>query len=178
VEPRVRRLVAARLAVDPEELTADTSLTEDLAADSLDLLELACDLEDALGLSITETAMGRLRTYRELVAVVQAGVRERRAKEAWVESQHTPPFIWARIRPPAQSGSLEHTGWLTPYTAETMIDSVLRSGPGTRLDVGVPRDVGEPMMARLRAQFSWLRRRRIAVHIRRDRHLSQPDVVG
>ena len=39
VEPRVRRVVAEHLGVNPEELTRDVSLTDDLAADSLDLLE-------------------------------------------------------------------------------------------------------------------------------------------
>ena len=40
VEPRVRRVVAEQLGVNVEELTPEVSLTDDLAADSLDLLEL------------------------------------------------------------------------------------------------------------------------------------------
>ena len=40
VEPRVRRVVAEYLGVGVEELSDETSLTDDLAADSLDLVEL------------------------------------------------------------------------------------------------------------------------------------------
>src|SRR5262245_27461372 len=112
LEPRVRRLVADRLGVDPSDLTADVSLTDDLAADSLDLVELAAGMEEELGVCVPESMMDELRTYGELVAVAQARTRERRAQEAWVESQRTPPFILARIRPPAsRSGALEHAGW-------------------------------------------------------------------
>jgi acyl carrier protein len=180
VEPRVRRVVAEQLAVDAEDLAPDVSLTEDLAADSLDLVELAIGLEEELGISVPERTIGELRTYGQLVAVAQAHTRQRRGKEAWAESERTPPFIWARILPPPsqQSGSLERAGWLTPYTAETIVDGALRAGAGARLDMGVLPSVGEPMMAKLRAEFAWLRRRHIAVHIRRDWSLAPLGVVG
>jgi hypothetical protein len=45
VEPRVRRVVADNLGVTLD-LTAEVSLTDDLAADSLDVLELALVLEE------------------------------------------------------------------------------------------------------------------------------------
>jgi len=38
VEPRLRRVVADNLGVALEDLTPEVSLTDDLAADSLDLL--------------------------------------------------------------------------------------------------------------------------------------------
>ena len=41
VEPRLRRVVADNLGVALEDLTPEVSLTDDLAADSLDVLELA-----------------------------------------------------------------------------------------------------------------------------------------
>jgi len=41
VEPRVRRVAADNLGVTLEDLMAEVSLTDDLAADSLDVLELA-----------------------------------------------------------------------------------------------------------------------------------------
>src|SRR5437870_6798472 len=40
-EPRIRRLVAEYLGVSAEVLTPEVSLTDDLAADSLDLVECA-----------------------------------------------------------------------------------------------------------------------------------------
>jgi len=45
LEPRVRRLVAERLGVSPEDLIPEASLADELAVDSLDLLEIAIALE-------------------------------------------------------------------------------------------------------------------------------------
>jgi acyl carrier protein len=173
VEPRVRRVVAERLAVDPAELAPEVSLTDELAADSLDLVDLVSGLEEEFGIAVPESTIDELRTYRQLVDVAEAHTRERRAKEAWAESQRTPPLIWARVLPPASqpSGSLERAGWFTPYTAETIVDSALRAGAGARLDMHVPPNLGEPVLAELRAEFGWLRLRHIAVHIRRDPRL-------
>src|SRR5207237_10150885 len=51
-EPRIRRLVADYLGVSADDLTPEVSLTDDLAADSLDLMELALVLEGELGLEL------------------------------------------------------------------------------------------------------------------------------
>jgi len=173
LEPRVRRLVAERLAVDGDELGRDVSLTDDLAADSLDLVELAIDLEAELGITLPEPVIDELRTYGELVDVVEAQARECRARAALAESERTPTWIWARIvsSRPGPRSSFEQAGWLTPYTAETIIDSALRAGRGARLEMSVPPNIGGHALSRLRAEFTWLRQREIAVHIRRDPEL-------
>jgi len=176
----VRRLVAERLAVDPDELAPEVSLTDDLAADSLDLVDLAIGLEEEFGITVTESTIRELRTYRQVVDVAEARARERRAQEAETESERTPPLIWARVLPPASrpSRSLERADWLTPYTAQTIIDSALRAGAGARLDVHVPPNLAEPTVARLRAEFAWLRVRHIGVHVRRDPHLPPVGVAA
>src|SRR6266550_657778 len=51
LEPRVRCLVADTLGVGIDELAPDVSLTDELAADSLDLAELAARLEAELRLA-------------------------------------------------------------------------------------------------------------------------------
>ena len=170
MEPRVHRLVAERLAVDDDEIAREVSLTDDLAADSLDLVELAIDLEAELGITLPETTIDELRTYGQLVDVVEARARERRASEAQAESERAPTWIWARIvsGQPGPRSSFEQVGWLTPYTAETIIDSALRAGRGARLEVSVPPNTGGRALSRLRHEFSWLRQRRIGVRIRRD----------
>ena len=72
VEPRVRRVVAEQLGVNVEELTPEVSLTDDLAADSLDLLELTLALEAEFGIVVSESALERVRTYGDLRATVHA----------------------------------------------------------------------------------------------------------
>jgi len=170
LEPRVRRLIADGLGVDPGELEPGVSFTDDLAADSLDLAEMTIGLEEALGVNVPESDIERAKTYGELVGVLEGRIAERRAKEAAEESERTPPLIWARILPSRSraSSGIERSGWLTAYTAETIVDSALRAGPGARLEMGVPPDLGEPDLSRLEAEFAWLARRDIAVRIRRD----------
>ena len=173
VEPRVRRLVSETLGLDAGDLTREISLTDDLAADSLDLTEVVITVEEEFGITLPESAVVGVRTYGELVSLVQLGVRQLRARQANAESERPPPFIWARVTPPAwhATGSLERTGWLTPYTVETIVDSALRAGPGTRLEMGVPRNLGKAMLTRIRRELAWLDRRNIAVDVHRDPQL-------
>src|SRR5216117_3659969 len=114
VEPSCRRLVADHLGVGVEQLVAGVSLRDDLAADSLDLVELAMALEAEFGIVVPEHILDRVRTYGDLV-------RARRAAE--VRAAKPPLGTWARVvLPPAgePGGNLERAGWLTPYTAETI----------------------------------------------------------
>src|SRR5881396_4321314 len=75
LEPRVRCLVADTLGVGIDELAPDVSLTDELAADSLDLVELAARLEAELGLVVPDRVVERLRTYGDLVRAAVAAAR-------------------------------------------------------------------------------------------------------
>jgi acyl carrier protein len=167
VEPRVRRVVAEQLAVNVEELTPDVSLTDDLAADSLDLLELTLALEAEFGIVISESALERVRTYGDLRATVHTLLR------AGVRAGVTPLQGWTRVvssRGEA-SGEIQRVGLLTPYTAETIAEDALRAGPGARLEVAVPPDVSDASLAELQDEFAWLGTRGVQVSVRRDQHL-------
>jgi len=170
VEARVRAVVAAQLGVGPEELTPDVSLGDDLAADSLDLVELGFVFEEELGINLPERVLQGIRTYGELVDAVRLRECERRVATAGAESSREPTFVWMRLVPaPGQaSGGLLRGGWLTPYTAETIVEDAMRSGPGSRLEITVPTNVGDAGLAELRGQFAWLADRGVRVSVRRD----------
>src|SRR5262249_56968484 len=51
IEPLIRDVVAERLGVDLEQLGPGVSLTDDLAADSLDLAEVTIACEERLGIT-------------------------------------------------------------------------------------------------------------------------------
>src|SRR6184192_2979041 len=164
VEPRVRRVVAEQLGVNVEELTPEVSLTDDLAADSLDLLELTLALE-------AEFALERVRTYGDLRATVHALLHLRH--EAGVRAGVTPLEGWARVvssRGEA-GGEIQRAGLLTPYTAETIAEDALRAGRGARLEVAVPPDVSDAGLVALQDEFAWLGARGVQVSVRRDQHL-------
>jgi len=165
-EPRVRRLVAEHLGVGFDDLTPDVSLTEDLAADSLDLVELALALEEEFGLTVPERTMAEVRTYGELVAATVTLARHGAEAHPAVE----PVRVWVRVVAPAGSGGvLERAEWLTPYAAETIIEHTLRAGPGAQLEVTVAEDGGDAGFRQVQQQFAGLSGRGVAVDVHRDR---------
>jgi acyl carrier protein len=174
----VRRIVTTQLGVGPEELTVDVSLTDDLAADSLDLVELGLALEDATGLQVPESVLERVRTYGDLVRSMERLARDRLASEV----RRHPAFVWARVVPARSRGSGElHRGdWLTPYSAETIVEDALRGGPGSYLEVRVPPQTGTTGLAELRERFAWLAARGIEVHVQRGLPAGQryPDAAA
>ena len=156
VEPSCRRLVADHLGVDLEELVAGVSLRDDLAADSLDLVELAMALEAEFGIMVPERILDRVRTYGDLVQAMGLLIRARRAAE--VRAAEPPLRTWARVRSPAGElgGSLERAGWLTPYAAETIAEDAVRVGQEARLELTVAVSTDDVGLACVQGQFAWL----------------------
>ena len=152
IEPRVRQLVADTLGVGPDELAPDVSLTDDLAADSLDLAELAACLEAELGLVVPDRVVEHLRTYGDLVRATITATRQRHAPFA--RAAEPPIPFWARLVSPR--GELLHAEYLTPYAAETIADEALRAGRGARLKVTVAEDASDAELAQVREEFAWL----------------------
>ena len=174
VEPHVRRVVADRLGVGVEELVSDVSLRDDLAADSLDLVELAMALEAEFAIVVPDSVLDRVRTYGDLVQTTGHLLRTRYEAEA--EGAAQPLRISARITPAAggSAGILERTGWLSPYFAETLGDDAMRAGNGARLDVTLSLSTMADL-ARARRQFAGLGKRGVLVAVRRDdRHAAPP----
>ncbi len=168
VEPSVRALIADHLGVGVEELVPGVSLRDDLAADSLDLVELTMALEAEFGIVVPERILDQVRTYGDLVQATGLLVHARR--EAEVRAAEPPLRMWARVLPPAgESGRrLERSGWLTPYTAEAIAEDAVRAGHGARLEVAVAASTDDVGLAHVRHQFAWLGERDVRVTVRRD----------
>src|SRR5213083_1816346 len=168
VEPSVRALIADHLGVGVEELVPGVSLREDLAADSLDLVELAMALEAEFGIVVPERLLDRVRTYGDLVRATGVLIRARRAAE--VRAAEPPLRMWARVLPPAgeSGGSLERAGWLTPYAAETIAKDAVRAGHGAQLEVTVAASADDIELARVQHHFAWLGEHDVRVTVRRD----------
>jgi acyl carrier protein len=171
VEARVRRVVSDHLGVEPDELASDVSLTDTLAADSLDLLEVALALEEEFRIVLSESAIESVRTYGDLVAAVDAGLGLRESLRPVVAEYAE--RVWARVISPAAQtgGDLQRAGWLTPYTTQTIAEDALHAGRGARLEITVSPELPDARIARLQQDFAWLGPRGIHVQIRRDHHL-------
>jgi len=172
VEPHVRHLVAEQLGVGVEELLSDVSLREDLAADSLDLVELAMAIEGAFAIVVPERMLDEVRTYRDLVHATALLIRARCAAEA--RGAEPPDRIWLRIVPAAgSSGTLERTGWLTPYAAETIAEDAVRAGPGATLQLTIAAHTADGFV-RAQRQFTRLWKRGVLVTVQRYDGLAPP----
>ena len=63
----VRDALDQKFEIDPETITMDTSLIDDLGADSLDVVELIMSLEDLFGVAISDDEAAQLTTVRRIV---------------------------------------------------------------------------------------------------------------
>ncbi len=68
---KVIQLVADKLAIDPEQIVIESTFTEDLGADSLDVVELLMALEDEFGIQIDEEEAENIETIRDVVAYIE-----------------------------------------------------------------------------------------------------------
>lgn len=64
---QVRDALAQQFEVEPESITMDTNLIDDLGADSLDVVELIMSLEDAFGVTISDEDAAQLYTVGKIV---------------------------------------------------------------------------------------------------------------
>jgi len=71
---KVRAILVEHLEVEPESVTLEASITDDLDADSLDLVELIMELEDQFGIKITDEEAKALSTVGDVVEFIAARV--------------------------------------------------------------------------------------------------------
>ena len=64
---KVRDALASQFELDPETVTMETNLIDDLGADSLDVVELIMELEDEFGVTISDEAAAELYTVQRIV---------------------------------------------------------------------------------------------------------------
>ena len=64
---KVRDILAEQLEIDPETITLDTNIIDDLDADSLDFVEMITSIEDEFDIVITDEKVGDFKTVRQVV---------------------------------------------------------------------------------------------------------------
>jgi acyl carrier protein len=71
---RVKKVVVEELSVKEEEVTPSASFTDDLGADSLDVVELVMAFEDEFGIDIPDEDVGNLKTVEDAVNYIKSKV--------------------------------------------------------------------------------------------------------
>ncbi|AIE85606.1 acyl carrier protein [Fimbriimonas ginsengisoli] len=67
---RVKKVTVEELGVKEEEVVESASFTEDLGADSLDVVELVMALEDEFGIDIPDEEVGNIKTVGDAVTYI------------------------------------------------------------------------------------------------------------
>ncbi len=68
---KVREALASQFEIDPEKITMETNLIDDLGADSLDVVELIMNIEDEFGISISDEDASNLYTVQKIVEFLE-----------------------------------------------------------------------------------------------------------
>ncbi len=68
---KVRDILADQLEINPDTITMDTNIMEDLGADSLDVVELIMALESEFGIMINDETAATLVTVSEIVKFLE-----------------------------------------------------------------------------------------------------------
>lgn len=69
---KIRIMIAEQLGIDAEEVKAESSLQDDLNADSLDLFELVVSLEEEYGIEIPSGDLEKVETVNDIVEYLEA----------------------------------------------------------------------------------------------------------
>ena len=70
VAERVKSIIVEQLGVDEEKVTLDASFTDDLGADSLDIVELVMAFEEEFGIEIPDDAAETIQTFGDAVKFI------------------------------------------------------------------------------------------------------------
>ena len=72
---KIKEIICSQFDVDPDSITGETNFLTDLGADSLDVVELAMNIEDEFDLGeISEEDIRSIQTVADLVAYVSREV--------------------------------------------------------------------------------------------------------
>ena len=71
VEQRVIEVIADQLEVSHDRITRETSIADDLGADSLDTVELLMELEEEFDIDISDNAGKKIRTVGQAIDEIE-----------------------------------------------------------------------------------------------------------
>ena len=81
------KIIAERLSLDVDDITLDSNITDDLGADSLNIVELAFDIENAFSVKATDEEIMGIKTVEDILVFLE-GYSERERKSDITEGSH------------------------------------------------------------------------------------------
>ena len=71
VEDKVRNIIVEQLGVEADEVTPEASFTDDLGADSLDIVELVMAFEEEFGIEIPDEDAEKIGRVQEAISYIE-----------------------------------------------------------------------------------------------------------
>ena len=71
---KLKEVIAEVLNVDPDEITLETTFTDDLGADSLDVFQIIMGIEEEFGIEIPAEKAEKISTVEEAVELIKSSV--------------------------------------------------------------------------------------------------------
>ncbi len=68
---KLKKVIAEVLNVDPEEITMETTFTDDLGADSLDVFQIIMGIEEEFDIEIPAEEAEKISTVEEAVELIK-----------------------------------------------------------------------------------------------------------
>ena len=68
---KVKKIFSEQLEVDESIITPEASITSDLCADSLDLIDLAMSIEDEFEIELSDDAIEHIKTVGDMVSYIE-----------------------------------------------------------------------------------------------------------
>src|ERR1700757_4835802 len=95
----LQELSAEILGIDPDQVQMDKSFQRDLAADSLDLVELIAAIEDKYDVELPDEELEKMKVIADLWQYLEQKTAER--LQAWARWPPRPPTAHARTLSPS-----------------------------------------------------------------------------
>lgn len=76
IEEKVKEIIIEQLGVNAEQITPEAKFTDDLGADSLDIVELIMAFEEQLGVEVPDEEAEKLQTVGDVIRYI----KEKQAK--------------------------------------------------------------------------------------------------
>ena len=70
---RVQKIICEQLEIDSHLVTEDASISGDLGADSLDLVDLSMSIEEEFNLEVPDDVLDHIRTVGDIVKFIDEG---------------------------------------------------------------------------------------------------------
>ncbi len=71
---KIKNILAQQLDLDESKITMDSLIIDDLGADSLEIVDLAMNLEDEFDLQISDEAIEGVKTVGDIVRLIEESV--------------------------------------------------------------------------------------------------------